>query len=328
MAKKLLLFLTISLFVTALAAYGAIQVFNYSGQPKFCDSCHEVRPYQKYANPDPDSIIPMHKKFGISCIDCHSGSEKGIKGQVEARKAIMNVAIKSKINSMINQYFHTNFTYNTSGFKSLRADCIKCHSLSDARHLNITNTGRLRSCYSCHWVHSRPNDSEPHLSRKIGIGLHKNRTCMDCHGTDFSIPFCRKCHKTHIEGADWNNTVCLGCHNDPHVPKKSYGTFNATIPKKLCSACHKEIYDKLRIYNSKHNKKLLCVNCHPVHKQIKDCFDCHTSHHTNSRECSACHPYVSGCMDCHRNPHAPLSGLPRINTGDQMRDYAKMVGKK
>jgi hypothetical protein len=103
------------------------------------------------------------------------------------------------------------------------------------------------------------------------------------------------------------------------------GVFEESIPKVNCGACHKEVYDMLEFYNSKHNQLGSCVNCHPIHGENKKCFDCHVGDHRShpfaSNNCAGCHG-KAGCMDCHREPHAPFMGVPKIVSKEQFNDYA------
>jgi len=160
--------------------------------------------------------------------------------------------------------------------------------------------------------------------KKMGIGGHRNKTCEDCHGTDFKIPACIQCHTPHDKNAAWKNSVCLACHNSPHVPNRN-GSLSTDIPKENCAVCHSRVYGTLTFYNSKHNQLGSCANCHPVHREKKDCFGCHANGHTShpfaNNNCNACHGKVE-CKDCHKEPHAPLMGLPRITGEEQFNSYA------
>ncbi len=162
----------------------------------------------------------------------------------------------------------------------------------------------------------------------MGAGGHRNETCEICHTTSFQIPGCIQCHKTHIEGANWNNSACLACHNSPHIPVHN-GVFEEGIPKINCGACHKGEYGTLEFYNSRHNQLGSCVNCHPSHGEKKKCIDCHVGGHRShpfaENNCAGCHG-KAGCKDCHTEPHAPFVRVPKIASKEQFNDYASSRG--
>lgn len=316
------------ILVTA-SAYASSTVFSSTNAPDFCADCHASE-YRSFLVPINTSDLPLHKKNNITCIDCHS--PKGLHGNIAAKKIILNFMILNKTFPFINELFSSNYSlnksFNASDFSILKANCTKCHDIERIKvHSNASG------CESCHLIH-KPRKPGAGFWKRMDEGGHKNRTCADCHGTDVTqfgeLPQCTKCHSTHLKGAQWDRSTCLGCHNNPHLPIKDT-IFKGILTKKTCSACHNNIYQVLTVYDSKHNKNLpSCTNCHLMHKQANSCMDCHTPHgeyHSGSK-CNSCHGYVTKCTGCHTNPHAPLSGLPIITGGDQWTEYAKQAGKK
>lgn len=263
------------------------------------------------------SFLMRHMNQSITCIDCHS--DNGTRGYVNARKELIDIILLEKSAPLLKIIIH-NESYNIS-FIHLKANCIKCHSSVGNKYFNHTN---LTNCDKCHSSNGTNEFPVTGLLQKMGTGGHRNQTCEDCHSIDFKIPKCTDCHKPHKENADWGNNVCLDCHNSPHIPVRN-GSFNTGIPKEDCSVCHEDPYIELTSYNSKHNEFNSCVNCHPTHKEKKKCFNCHVDGHLShpfaQNNCNACHG-KSSCKDCHKNPHAPLKGLPRITNQDQFNDIA------
>ncbi|MDP2846060.1 MAG: NapC/NirT family cytochrome c [Candidatus Methanoperedens sp.] len=326
--------LILALLLIAGAAYASSTILKSLNDPLLCANCHAIE-YKYYLTPISNSDLPAHKENNITCIDCHS--PQGLQGNLAAKRAVLNFIILNKTYPSINKLFSSNSSFNESFYYSdlsiLKANCTKCHDIKKIKTQSF-NHSNASNCEKCHLFHIEPKkNTEVSFLKRIGEGAHKNRTCGDCHGTDVTqlgeLPQCTKCHTTHLKGAQWDRNVCLGCHNDPHLPIKD-AVFKSTLTKETCASCHNNVYQTLTVYNSKHNNLPSCTNCHPKHREAKSCMDCHSPHgppHTGSK-CSSCHGYVKGCTDCHTNPHAPLSGLPMISGGEQWTEYAKQAGKR
>lgn len=302
--KKAIILTSIAII---LAIFFSIQVINYAQSPSTCMGCHELR----YHN---SSLYSNHLSSKINCIDCHSG--KGIKGYVETRTELINAILLNSTASFIDRNYSANLRH-----VSAKADCVKCHAKTESQVFN--HSGGV-NCTLCHNITLQQDISEEGFWKKMGTGGHRNKTCEDCHTTSFQIPSCMQCHTAHIEGANWNNSVCLSCHNSPHIPVRN-GVFEEGIPKSNCGACHKGEYDMLEFYNSKHNQPGSCVNCHTSHNGVKKCFDCHAGGHLShpyaGGNCAGCHGKAS-CKDCHTEPHAPFLGVAKIASKEQFNDYA------
>ncbi len=323
------------LLITA-SAYASSVVFSGLNDPLFCANCH-TDDYKNYTLPPINSDLPAHKEKNITCIECHSSH--GAQSELAAKKFLINILLTNYSLSAINILYNSNFTFNQSvnisGFAILKASCIKCHNTKKISSLRF-NHSNTSYCGGCHIMHNENKTLEkPDSSfwRRMGEGGHRNRTCGDCHGTDprllEELPQCTKCHIPHLKGTQWDRSICLGCHNDPHLPVKK-AVFSGTITKEMCAACHDAVYRTLTTYNSKHNNQPSCTSCHPKHGEAITCMECHSPHgplHKGS-ECSSCHSYVDGCPNCHTNPHAPLNGLPRISDAAQFENYAKLVGNR
>lgn len=326
--------LVLAVLLIAASAYASLTAFSGIDNPLFCADCHG-KEYRNYITPINNSDLPVHKANKIVCIDCHSSS--GIKSNLAAKKLLINARLINyslpAINSLLQANYTLNESFNVSEFTILKANCTKCHEVKKISSLEFNHSNASR-CENCHLLHKEPEKPEVSFWKRMGEGGHRNRTCGDCHGTDVTrleeLPQCTKCHSTHLKGAQWDRSTCLGCHNDPHLPIKN-AVFKGVLSKETCSACHNSIYQTLTVYDSKHNKNVpSCTNCHPKHREAKSCMDCHSSHgqlHLGTK-CNSCHGYVSGCTDCHTNPHAPLSDLPIITGGEQWTEYAKQAGKK
>ncbi len=282
--KKIIIFAILAFVLTFIIS---MQAVNSISEPSTCISCHGLRHQNS-------SLYTFHSAAQINCIDCHSG--KGVRAYVEARKELFDAVLMKNSASFFSQNISVIFKH-----ASAKANCIKCHNISGLKER-----------------------SEEGFWKKMGTGGHRNITCEDCHTTGFQIPSCSQCHAAHIEGAAWNNSACLACHNSPHIPVLN-GIFNEGIPKINCGTCHKDEYETLEFYNSRHNQLGSCVNCHPSHGDKKSCFSCHVGGHMShpfaEENCAGCHGKAA-CKDCHRQAHAPFVGVPKIASKEQFNDYA------
>lgn len=295
----------IGILTFVIASFTSMMATDHVSKPSTCTGCHEIR----HEN---SSLYILHTTSRINCIDCHSG--KGVRAYVEARTELLDAVFLTTSASFFNV---------SAGFNhvSVQANCIKCHPWVNSP---IFNHSAATNCTRCHNISGLKERSEEGFWKKMGTGGHRNKTCEDCHTTGFRIPACTQCHTTHTEGANWNNSACLACHDNPHIPVLN-GVFAEGIPKVNCGACHKEVYDLLEFYNSRHNQLGSCVNCHPTHGEWKKCIDCHVTGHRShpfaQNNCAGCHGKAA-CEDCHKEVHAPFRGVPKIASKEQFNDYA------
>jgi hypothetical protein len=308
---KKLIILSIAVLIFISATYTSMQAADFISKPATCESCHSSVHQENI-------LYNRHSAIAVNCIDCHS--DGGVKGYVEARKDVVKAIILGESGQLLDHFFK-NVTYNIN-FNNLHANCIKCHTQVNSQHYNHSG---IQECIPCHSINeSSPQTPTTGLWEKMGTGGHRNITCNDCHTASIQIPACTNCHKPHKENATWNNSVCLACHESPHVPVRN-GSLSIESSKEDCATCHNSVYETLSFYNSKHNTFSSCAYCHPAHTEKKKCFDCHVGEHTShpfaQGNCGSCHGKVT-CQDCHEYPHAPLRDLPKITTIEQFNDYA------
>ncbi len=298
----------LSLLALVLTTYVSMQAVTSISSQSTCISCHSLKHQE-------NSLYLDHSNKSINCIDCHSG--QGIRGYVESRNEMVDAILVEKSRQVLS-YFYQN---TSSSFIHLQANCTKCHLRVKSEFYNHS---KATNCIQCHRIDIMTQNPETGFWKKMGTGGHRNKTCEDCHSTNFRIIACTTCHTPHKEGANWNNSACLACHSSPHIPVRS-GTLSESAAKEDCAVCHASPYGTLTFYNSRHNQLGSCVKCHPAHGAVKDCIDCHSGEHIShpfAREnCAGCHG-KAGCQDCHKEPHAPLIGLPKISTKEQFNDYA------
>lgn len=288
------IFVVLSCLIFVVSILFGLELNNKLYDPEFCSSCHEMQPYySSYLNPQNGSIIMNHEQ---TCIQCHSGRNVN-----NAKKQLLTEIIAYELNLSGN--FST---------KELKPDCIKCHIPESPVHSKLNNS----TCSDCHWAHSQNiSSNQTNFSRKY-LGKHMELKCQDCHGMNFEIPRCIKCHSGHGD-MKLENDQCLSCHSDPHVPKipgilrNNTVTFEGNLPFSVCKPCHEDQYENLTIFPTLHSEMGTCIKCHQKHGEIPKCKICHPFmaiiRHPKSFTCNTCHisynPILVECQDCHGRTH-------------------------
>ena len=248
----------LSLALLLVAMLFAMQV---SSTPKFCGSCHIMKPY--YAS-------WQHSKHNqIACVDCHI--PPGI--TAEFRK-------KYEALSMVVKYFTG--TYSTNPWAEVDdASCLRCHErrllqgkevfhgvlFDHTPHLTESRRGLRLRCTSCH--------------SQIVQGSHITvtpGTCALCHFKDRALDQgsarCRLCHQipervVTAGGVEFDHSQvgrlgmeCTMCHAG--VVRGS-----GTVPRERCLTCHNEPerlahLGEAPLLHRKHvtEHKVDCMNCH------------------------------------------------------------------
>jgi nitrate/TMAO reductase-like tetraheme cytochrome c subunit len=275
-----------------------IGLFEYSTSPRFCKSCHIMKPYY--------DAWKSSKHNSVPCVKCHyppgTRNELWIKFQATAQ------VVK-----------YVTRTYSSKPYAEIEdASCLRkgCHStrllegkvkfkrgiIFDHRpHLLYPRRGKKLRCTSCHsqiviGTHVEVTESTCFICHFKGAkhGREENPLggCLSCHEApkqdieyggiifnhkDFTkargVP-CQKCHIDVIQGkGEAPKERCYACHNDPKI-LKMYGdtTFmhdtHVTKHKVECTHCHLEI---------KHSVK-------PVKLLEVDCGICHEKKHGGQKE--------------------------------------------
>jgi nitrate/TMAO reductase-like tetraheme cytochrome c subunit len=283
----------------AVSVLFALASFEVTSTPKFCGSCHIMKPY--YVSWKTSS----HKQ--IPCVDCHipPGIESELRKKYEAL-------------SMVVRYFTG--TYGTHPWAEVDdVSCLECHErrLVSGRepfhsvifdhkpHLTEMRRGKKLRCTSCH--------------SQIVQGSHiavTTSTCILCHFKD--------------QPAGTGTAQCELCHNVPNITVRKAGmTFNHSdvakfdmkcdschagiisgkgeVPRNRCLSCHNEAA-RLQRFNETETLHRIHVTDHKV-----ECLDCHNEIlHATMKE----HMEGGNCATCHSTAHSP-----------QQRLYAGVGGK-
>jgi len=277
----------------ALGLIFAVFSFQVTSHPKFCGSCHVMRPYYE--------SWKTSSHYGIPCVDCHI--PPGITS--EFRK-------KYEALAMVARYFTG--TYSTNPWAEVEdAACLRCHEkrllsgkvifknvlFDHTPHLTQLRRGKKLRCTSCH--------------SQIVQGTHikvTETTCFLCHFKDTKLgegtARCNICHEVpkkevKLAGFSFNHADvvkydmdCLMCH--AHSVEGE-----GNVPKERCYTCHNDPrrvkeYDKTEMMHRIHvtDHKVECMNCHQeiYHgppKEIEEvvktpCSSCHLQGHSPQKD--------------------------------------------
>ncbi|MDD5615583.1 MAG: hypothetical protein PHH85_05215 [Candidatus Methanoperedens sp.] len=301
--NRIIQVLIIGLLILIIALFTGIIIQKNLDDPDRCSLCHEMKPFVlSYLEPVNGSVINKHD---LKCLDCHSNTS------IKYAKSALIDEIKGYA---VHKITGLNLNIDLS---ALSVNCKKCHSLDSFRHFNVQNEA---SCSDCHWAHKPYNKNVNKFNIKnndiiIPYGPHKNQSCPNCHGTTFEIPKCTQCHKGHYETKP-DNSLCLGCHVDPHVPIIPIGispTITNQLPENLpfdaCKPCHEKQFYELNNSFTLHTEMKTCTLCHKWHGVIPTCTSCHTAMNVSKHrdlKCSICHRVetkLPSCQACHGVSH-------------------------
>lgn len=285
-------------FIAAGVSFVGITAFmilslEITSQPRFCNSCHNMRPYYQSWK------TSSHRE--VTCTDCHfpPGFESKIRGKF--------TALSMLVNYFTGVYKRGKPWAEISDLSCMRSGCHESRLLTGqvkfkenilfdhAPHLTGMRRGKKLRCTSCH--------------SQIVQGSHISVTessCFLCHfkeeaASDTPLNHCTKCHrapeasegKTAAEAGiaydhrlvNQRNIECGSCHGTMLVG-------DGSVPKNRCHVCHAEA-EKIRLYKDSELMHLNHITDHKI-----ECQQCHTpiQHKSVSRtadikpDCRACHP--------------------------------------
>jgi len=326
-AHPLLTAILVLAFVGVAAA--SVPVFKATEAPKFCTSCHEMKPYYDAW------AVGAHKN--ISCVECHvdAGTLNHMVHKVTAAKELWDHFSSSPrfpqgtadvpdsrcltCHAGIRDTTGPKFSHKTHAGAG---PCVTCHS--DAGHKvtldALAKAGVLKpglesssgavavgaaasntttathipvSCTKCHDLARVPCSTchQPsHEARGECATCHQPRTSWT-----FSHPSSRECTSCHTPPAKHFGPACTSCHA-PGVP------FAKTVYKHASSACA-----DCHAAPAGHNRAATCASCHlqpgvswaPTHPVSAACGSCHKA--------PAKH-FGSSCATCHTKPGVTFKG--------------------
>ncbi len=306
--KKRQFTLHMILLVSVLLFFGffASRMYAQTEGIDYCVKCHKEEvggePVQVY---DQD----IHKKWGVSCSDCHGGdpnvddmdaamsAEKGYIG-VPKGDVVVDVCLRCHANEEIMKTFGSSI--NVEPFKVFRESV---HGKSD-----------ITTCVTCHGVHKIQSPKNP-LSPVYPI--NEVKTCSKCHtdaeymkkynprlATDQYAKYITSMHGRKLEKGDTRVATCSDCHgaHDIFPPDDPRSHVYAVNVPQTCARCHaNEDYMRgYRIPTDQFEKYKNSVHGIALLKKLDTgapaCNDCHGNHgamppgvQSVSFVCGTCH---------------------------------------
>lgn len=292
-------------FVVAAAAFVRV-----SESPRFCYTCHIMRPYYKAWEESTHKDVP--------CLECHY--PPGVKSHVESK-----LRAASQVVQYITGSYGTRLWAEIDDNACLREGCHETRLLKGqvnfkgkikfdhAFHLGEMPRGKKLRCTSCH--------------SQIVVGTHIEVTpavCFICHFKDAKLG----------EGT----ADCLLCHGPPTKPVEFKGiTFDHTGYLKRgvdCTRCHLHVVEGNgevppaachRCHADRRREATDPVKLHRVHvtDHKVECYECHEEIKHGSREltpllapeCAACH---GGMHNVQEMVYLGTGGLDTPNTPSEM----------
>jgi hypothetical protein len=269
-----------------LGCHGTPHIPNPQPAATDCQGCHT-------APPDvPEADWAEAPGLHSSCLACHSEHEFAI--------AAPNSVCADCHQALID-----------GGHAGGSEECLGCHS---SPHIPETAATGL-NCVSCH-----PNPPE-NTAAEWADAPGNHAQCVLCHDTEEHgskpVPpesICGNCHAALISGGHaGGESVCLSCHEYPHLPVMSFPN---------CLDCHPAPpEDPSASWDDAPGQHSACDQCHasadhgdkPVPPE-SICGDCHAAlisagHAGGDPLCLACHEYAhlpvmsfDNCLDCHPTP--------------------------
>lgn len=273
-----------------------IAFIEYSAQPRFCRTCHYMRPFYNAWEKSTHKNVPCVKchyapTFGATALGKFKASVQLVKyvtGQygtkpwteIEDASCLRSGCHEKRLLKGQVDFNGVNFDHTphlTTFRRVTRMKCTSCHSqIVQGTHISVTPT----TCFLCHfknipeeegianctWCHKKLPD--------VQLGKNKNIKFSHQDAIDRGID-CLQCHFEVTRGTgDVPKERCFSCHSEPEKIKKYKDTIfmhnnHVTKHKVDCVRCHLEIQHSLP------NKETIAS---------PPCESCHTKNHENEKQ--------------------------------------------
>ncbi len=285
--------LLVLVFGVALMAAGMFAAIEYTAQPDFCRTCHNMEPFYQSWKKSSHSKVP--------CIECHyePGAVETLDGKFKALSQLAKYATRtqgtkpwaevSDDSCMRSGCHYTRLLEGPIRFgkvkydhgphllentKGHRLQCTTCHSqVLQIEHFSVSKN----LCFTCHFMDESKS------------GFRNASDCLKCHvPPKEAIP---------VDGkpflhSDYTNrgVQCRECH-DP--ASKGAGQ----VRRERCPSCHGEVE-----YLERYEETVFLHQSHVTDHKV-ECFECHDDIQHGLLPLESPVKSSEGCGSCHVTPH-------------------------
>lgn len=217
-----------------------------------------------------------------ACLKCHSNQSYSFNNEVTGKV----------VTRLMNPYYILD-TIAISAAVHKQFDCTDCHS-GDYKvypHKSELKLEPLSSCLDCHggdasFAKYKFEEIESEFKKSVHFKIYgENFNCSKCHSQHTYVATARNSSNI-LDIVDYNNKMCLSCHNDMKKYKLVSGHDNPKLvvihdwlPNQelhfkhvRCIECHTEVVDSLMVSHnimSKDHAVKKCAECHSSNSKLK-----------------------------------------------------------
>lgn len=215
------------------------------------------------------------------CLKCHSSQSFSFNNEVTGtvQKRLMNP-----------YYVMDTLALNTGVHKNF--DCTDCHSAEYETYPHLANLKLepMSNCMDCHggdesFASYKFETIQEEFQKSVHAQSHEDFTCSKCHNPHTYAATARNSADV-LEIVEYNNQICLSCHNDMRRYSMVAGHENPKLvevhdwlPNQelhfehvRCIECHTQVVDSLMVSHNimKKDQALKnCVECHSANSMLK-----------------------------------------------------------
>ena len=289
-------------------SWGALE---YTHQPRFCLTCHVMKPYYEAWKSSSHNKVP--------CVECHY--PPGLKYELRGKLDALNQVVAYLTGSYDTKFYaeiddascmrkgchDTRLISGPIEFKreikfdhaehygqerrGIRLRCTSCHSqIVQGNHMAVTEF----SCFLCHFKNNVGPDKL--VPTKFCLTCHNYpQSQVDAHGVKYN-------HKDFVE----RGVICWRCHSDVVRGK-------GEVEDRACLQCHADPEQLKRIGEVNE------VHLNHVTKHKVECFNCHANIEHSVPQST--NPLETNCGACHQDMHL---GPPELYAGKGGRGVVDM----
>jgi hypothetical protein len=217
-----------------------------------------------------------------ACLKCHSNQSYSFHNTVTGKE----------VKRLMNPYYILDAVAISAGVHK-KFDCTDCHSpeYQTYPHQSNLKLEPLSTCLDCHggdasFAKYKFEEIQEEFKKSVHFKVYgENFTCSKCHSQHTYAATARNSNNV-IEIVDYNNKMCLSCHNDMKKYKMVSGHDNPKLvvihdwlPNQelhfrhvRCIECHTEVVDSLMVSHnilSKDHAVKKCAECHSANSRLK-----------------------------------------------------------